>query len=217
MAHDENYITYLHVAFNNMYERAASQPAVIIPCGGPTNCEPPFEGTEADMIVDYLGSLTQRSEIAHQTVQWHIIPERESLSTLENLLFAKNILDKHKHVEHITIFCEHTRQKRVEVFAEQVFEQQVTVCAIDFDLSKNRYLDPEVIQTKETLATQEGLWTLEDRDRLALHHQLFEHKFAFLRAQQAKGIAHIDAIHTWYQHERTFLKTHMPNHPLLTK
>lgn len=51
---DQSYLTYLHVAFNRIYASAKGEKALIIPCGGPTNCAPPYEGTEAAIIGGYM-------------------------------------------------------------------------------------------------------------------------------------------------------------------
>ena len=58
---DKNYVTYLHITFNKMYELAAEKEAVIIPCGGPTNCTPPYEGTEAQEMERFITDHIEHS------------------------------------------------------------------------------------------------------------------------------------------------------------
>lgn len=196
---DEHYRMYLNLAFNTIYDAAASQPALIIVCGGPTNCDPPYNGTEAQAMAAYLRKLMQRKETGEATALWEICEEDQSLSTLENLVFAKHMLDQRAFNQDVRIFCEYTRQARLRAFAEVIFPAcTVTVCPIDFDQSKNRYLDPEVLAKKEELATSEGLHTLEDPARLAEHHALFEKKMAFLRQRQNEGLSHVDAVREWF-------------------
>jgi hypothetical protein len=213
---DQNYVTYLHIAFNNIYSQVAGQKAAIIPCGGPTRCEAPFDQTEAGTIAAYLKELMSREQLASHTNNWNILPEEQSLSTLENLVFAKRIMDEQNIQGPITIFCEATRPKRLEAFAKQIWPNgNVTINAIDFDVSKNRYIDPEILEKKETLATKEGLWTLEDPERLERHHEFYERKFAFLRKRQSERLSHVDAVNEWLTQQERIMQELMPDHPLL--
>ncbi len=215
ISQDQNYLTYLHVVFNQMYDQAANTEALIIPCGGPTNCEPPYTGTEADVMGDYLQSLMKRPETQTQTAAWKIVPENKSLSTLENLLFAKKSIDGLYNVDTVSIFCEKTREDRVQILANKIFSQNMTLHPIDFDITKNRYVDPEVLNKKEAMGIKEGLWTLEEPTRLAKHHEFYEKKFAFLRRRQSEGLSHIDAVKEWFEKQDTIARELMPDHPLL--
>lgn len=210
---DTNYTTYLNLVFNEMYEKAANKEAVIIPCGGPTKCELPYNETEADVISDYLESLMKRSETLKQTSGWTIVLEDRSLSTLENLIYAKEIMVEKELNEDVVIFCEKTRTLRVQAFANHLFGENTTVNPIDFDISKNRYLDPSVLDQKEKLGLQEGLWTLESKERIDKHHEFFQKKFEFLRRRQSEGLSHVDAVGEWFKNEKEIIHTLMPDHP----
>lgn len=214
---DQNYLAYLNVAFNNMYARATEKEAVIIPCGGPTNTEAPYKGTEAAAIADYVKKLMHRPELSSATKAWRIVLEDRSLSTLENLLFAKHIIDEQKLEGDVTIFCEATRRDRIIATAEKIFDHPPTVIAIDFDISKNRYTDPALMKEKDALALKESLWTLEKPERLAQHHQFFEQKLVFLREKQSEGLSHVDAVAAWYKEMPALMQKLMPEHPLLKK
>lgn len=213
---DTHYPTYLRLAFNHMYELAANQAATIIPCGGPTNCVPPYQGTDAEVMRTFLKDFMGREATKQQTAQWTLHPEEASLSTLENLLFAQRIIEEEGLTGPITIFCEKTREQKLITFAKGIFPNHETrVYAIDFDVSKNRYLDSGLLQEKEAKSTQEGLWTLQSPERLANHHAFFEKKFAFLRQRQSEGLSHVDAVNEWIKNERDVLKELMPDHPFL--
>lgn len=213
---DTNYQTYLHILFNHIFERARKKQAVIIPSGGPTNCKPPYLGTEAACIRDYLTELMTKPTLKTYTSLWKILPETQSLSTLENILFTKRLLTQ-KHLQGtLTIFCEKTRARRVRMFAQHIFQnQRIIVQPIDFDISQNRYLDPRLLRQKEQRAIQEGLWTLEKPQRLKRHHTLFEKKFLFLRKRQSEGLSHVDAVKEWLENEKDILHQLMPDHPIL--
>lgn len=207
------YRTYLHLALNKMYSESANQACVMIPCGGPTNLEPPFQGTEAEAMASYLAQMIDRPELQKATQLWKIALEDQSLSTLENLLFAKRLIDQQSMEGSITIFCEETRKERLRETAERVFKKDVRIESIDFDVSKNRYLDPTTIRSKEQDALKETIWTLDQEDRLVQHHELFVRKFAFFREERAKGLSHVDVVEKWYKEMPAIMKEIMPEHP----
>lgn len=216
MATDANYQTYLHIAFNYMFTNSANQPATIIPCGGPTGCEPGMEGTEAEAMADELQTMMQREELVAPTQAWQIIPENTSLSSLENQLFARDIMQRNEIAGPITVFCDATRAGRIRIITEKIHAPNpVTVVPIDFDVSANRYANLEAIAEKEAFGIKENLWTLEDPERIKHHHQLFEEKFAFLRKRQSEGLSHVEAVAEWFTKSVERLKELMPDHPLI--
>lgn len=197
---DQNYVTYLHVAFNAIYERSRGASALLIPSGGPTACTPPFEGTEAEAMTEYLQKLMDRPVVSAVTRGWRIVPEKESLSTLENFVFAKRIIDEQGVDDRIVVFGEKMAEERRREIADLVFGAgRCEIVSIDFDVSKNRYLDPKLIAEKEKCAIEEARWTLADPARLSQHHEAFKKKFEFLRDLEAKGMSHVDAIEEWYK------------------
>ncbi len=213
---DRNYSAYLTIVFNTVYAESAGRPAALIPCGGPTSCMPPFEGTEAGAIADHLRERIDRAGLAESSKDWRTFPEETSLSTLENLLFAKKVVAANHLEGEVVVFCEKTREARLQKTAERVFQDHpVRIAAIDFDTSKNRYLDPALIAKKEQEALEESLWTLERPERMQKHHELFEKKFEFLRERQRQGVSHVDAVTEWYTRGSELLRELMPDHPRL--
>lgn len=212
---DENYRMYLNLVFNKIYTLSANQACVIIPSGGPTEMEPPFLGTEADAMGKYLEFMMQRPEVKEQTKGWQILLEDKSFSSLENLVFAKQLIQEKGLTGDVTIFCEQTREDRMREMAKQIFQKDVSVEPIDFDVSKNRYLDPAILRSKEEEALREALWTLEKEERLQQHHELFKRKFAFFRERIGQGMSHVDIVEEWFRYSKTLIQELMPEHPLL--
>lgn len=212
---DQNYLTYLHVAFNRIYDAAKGEKALIIPCGGPTNCTAPYEGTEAAAIGSYLQKLIDRSAMGDRCREWSVVLEDRSLSTLENLVYAKEIAHNEADVELVTVFCEETRRHRMQIVGNAVFGELAVmkVDSIDFDVSDNRYLDPAIIERKENIEIRGALWALESADRLTKHHELSEQKFALLRSLQDGGMSHVDAVQEWYRQAPARIGALMPDHP----
>ncbi|MEK9157180.1 MAG: hypothetical protein AAB448_03580 [Patescibacteria group bacterium] len=195
---DQNYLTYLHVVFNRIYAEAKNEPALIIPCGGPTSCTPPYIGTEAEKIGEYLQELMGRDVLNGATKIWRIILEDTSLSSLENFLFAKRIIEENKG-DRVTAFCEATRVSRNQETIDHLFGKgKVRAEGIDFDISKNRYLPNDIVEKKEHAEREHARWALESEENLAKHHAFFEEKFQKLRTWQAEGMSHVDAVTKWF-------------------
>jgi len=214
---DKQYSTYLSLVFNALYSMARGEPALIIPSGGPTSCTSPYSGTEAEMIADALKALMAREATREAAREWIIIPETDALSTLENLVYAKRIIDENASGAEIVIFCEMTRKTRIEEVGKRIFGRALSqVEAIDFDVSANRYLDPARIEEKEQAETAGALWALESPERLAAHHELFVRKFKLLRDLQAKGVSHVEAVAEWYKVAPQWIDELMPGHPAST-
>lgn len=213
---DENYPTYLRVAFNRIFASSKDTAATIIPCGGNTNCTPPYAGNESVMIGEYIQKLISRSATGDRYKQWSIVPEDQSISSLENLVFAKRIIDEVVDDSSITIFCEATRADRIRTIGTTVFGESIPVIveAIDFDVSENRYLDAALIQKREAGELKMSLWALESPDKLAQHHQFFERKFELLRSLQDGGMSHIDAIQEWYSQAPMILEEVIPDYSM---
>ncbi|MBU0531781.1 YdcF family protein [Patescibacteria group bacterium] len=215
---DLNYTIYLSQVFNHIFSESANQPALLILCGGPTSCEPPYKGTEAEYIAERLNKMMGREELKKQVTQWKIELEDESLSTLENLVNAKKILDAQIGSDKLTVFCEATRLERIQNVGAEVFgEQKFEVVSIDFDMSKNRYGDPDKIRKKEEWETEDSLWVLEDPERLIRHHQVFEEKLELLRKKQEEGMSHVDAVAEWYINAPDIFKKHLLDSPAVKR
>lgn len=212
---DQNYSTYLHVAFNRIYDAAKGEKALIIPCGGPTNCTPPYDGTEAAMMGDYIKKLIDRPMMGNFCKAWSVQLENQSLSLLENLVFAKRLIDETGGAEVIAVFCETTRENRVRNIAAAVFGKPIPIIveSIDFDISPNRYLTNETFAERELNALQSSLAALGSSDRFAKEHEISERKLALLRSLQDGGMSHVDAVAEWYRQAPSIIAEVISNHP----
>ena len=191
----ENYRTYLNVAFNQMYELAQFEPALVIPSGGPTNCTPPFEGTEAEHVGRWIGERFKRAEEA--TKEWEIVLEDQALSSPENLLYAKDLLDARGFEGEIVVFCEFVRRNRMQLYANEVFGE-AEVIAIDFDSSSNRYQPKEKVELLLEKQIEADLPIIKNPDLRAEHHAFYEKKLEMLRKWQQEGMTHEAAVKRWW-------------------
>lgn len=199
MEADENYRSYLGMAFNTIYTQTQqkNESATIVFCGGPTDMYKPYKRVEAQEMSKFFRSYADRSVCRIVTKTWKYFLEKKSLSTLENLVYAKHLLDQKKiDISSLTIFCEVTREKRIKRLAKKVFGK-ANIIAIDFDISENRYIDPKLIEQKEREAIKLDTWTLARPERLKQYRKLFVDKMTFLR--KAGPGNHQAALREWWK------------------
>lgn len=198
---DANYRTYLGIVFNTIFSQSqiSKELATMIFCGGLTDMFKPYKRTEAQEMLRLFRLFADRSVCRDVTKSWQYVLEKKSLSTLENLVYAKQILDGKKlNATSLTIFCEATREKRIKRLAKKIFGN-ANVVAIDFDLSENRYLDPAFIEKRERATVELDDWAMKNPENMKEFRKLFLEKFAFLR--KAGPGNHQVALREWW-HKR---------------
>jgi hypothetical protein len=197
---DDHYRHYLHTAFNSVYEmsiRDELEPIIIF-SGGKTDMFKPYRRTEAGEMSKFFKSLAKRPMISKVTKSWKYESEVRALSSLENLIFARDLLKKYPRARSGTIVFEQTRSKRIHTLAKQVFAKydELKFIPIEFDISAARY-DLDLIDKKEAFALKMDLWSLESPKNLKLHHEIFEDKIKTLR--RAGPIGHAEALQAWWK------------------
>lgn len=201
---DENYGMYLKTAFNRIYDASAKskdKAPLIIFCGGKTDIRKPYLRTEAQEMMRFFKELiTQRPYLKTTTAKWKFATEKNSISTVENLLFSKMITDKKKS-GHITVFCEYAREKRIATLAKKIFGNKcnMSVEAIDFDVSPNRYLGQEFLARKEKMELEKALWALKSPANMKKYRALFEERLRRFRTAGPKS--HTQEIQAWWEEQ----------------
>jgi hypothetical protein len=200
---DENYNFYLKMVFNKIYDTAIkdkSAKSLIICCGGKTDIIKPYKRTEAEEIIKFFAKLIEQKPFLNLiTKNWLFIPEKRSLSTLENLINSKKIIQKRKIKKaNFFIFCEQTREKRIKILVKKIFDKNYNfqVVPTDFDVSANRYLPLEYLTKKESAELKHSLWVLKSPENLKKHHKVFEEKLDYFRKVGHK--AHVNAVKEWW-------------------
>ena len=200
---DKKYDFYLNSVFNKIYDftvkNKISKPIIIF-SGGNTDRYKPYKRNEADEMIKLFKVLKKRFFVKKITKDWILLPEKRSLSTLENFLNCKKIIiNKKIKKANIRIFCEQTRKNRVNKLSKIIFSKNYKCCVIslDFNFSFNRYLDPDFIVKKEKTELKHCLWALQSKENLEKHHRIFEEKFAFLR--KFRPDKHPDALKKYWE------------------
>lgn len=183
---DGNYVRYLHAAFASILRASENEPTppAVILSGGPTDMRRPFRRTEASEMKKLFLRLMKKPKFRTRTKDWKLLLETKSLSTLENLLYSREVLrEADARTKFIRIFCEFTRKKRVYALAKKIFgnRRTVSVAPADFDQSSERFMEPEALQHRERRELNMALWALKSRRRLEMWHERFKDKFSRMR------------------------------------
>lgn len=204
---DEPYKRYLGLVFNHIYQicldKKEFKPLIIF-CGGNTDIFKPYKRTEALEMKKLFLSLTRRNFVKEFTKNWQYQLENKSLSTTENLLEAQKIISKIKSIKDIYIFVEFTRKKKIKIFAKEIFKNNLNIIALDFDLSINRYREPEFIKRKEVMDIKFGLMMIKDKKFLIKHRKILTEKIFYFRKMGQKK--HQEAVNIWWQEKLKELK-----------
>lgn len=203
MSKDDNYNTYLKTALNKIYDLAivnqAERPTIIL-SGGHTDMYKPFKRTEAGEMLKFIKNHISKSTLKNIAKHWQFITEAKSISSLENLINTKEILESKRITDKtLYIFCEQTREKRIKKLAGKIFGKifKISIIPIDFDISSNRYIDPKLITKKEKVELKNALWALESQENFKKLHQLYLDRLVFLRSA-GPGI-HDLAVKKWWE------------------
>lgn len=197
---DENYIFYLNGVFNKIYDLTINNKnakPLIIFSGGNNDFFKPYKRCDADEMIKLFKKLSARPFLKNKTKHWQLVAEKNSISTLENLLFTKKIITKKVSKASIYIFCEATRAPRIKTLSTKIFGKNFKchIMPIDFDVSSNRYLDPDFIANKEKTEIKHTLWALKSPANLKKHHQVFKERTEYIRKI---GGGQPDAVKKWW-------------------
>lgn len=181
---DENYNIYLKMAFNSIFDISTKEKTapVIIFCGGKTDMLEPYERTEADEMLRLFDALMNRGHCKEITKDWKLIAEDRSISTLENLIFAKEVIEKEKlQSREIYLIFEATRFNRIKTLSEKIFDNEVGLIPFDFSQNAQRYAKVELIQKKENNALKFDMLLIGKEISFEEYHDMYLKKMGILR------------------------------------
>lgn len=146
----------------------------VIFSGGNTDVIPPFNRTEASEMLNLFKSLFPD----YQKIDTML--EEDSLSSLENQINSKRIIDKlGKKIEDITLFCERSKIHRIKTTARMIFSK-ISVVGIKLPQSRQAP-DTKLFRDKEELILRYSLRALKDKKSLDKFRNIFIEKFKYLR------------------------------------
>lgn len=185
---DDGYNIYLKTVFNKIYDIVTKnniQKPLIMFSGGHTDTIKPYNRIESEEMLKFFNKIITKNPLLKKiTKNWSFSTEKQSLSTLENCINTKKIIDKIKiQSANVFIFCEQTREKRIKGISKIIFQKahKIKIVPIDFDVSDNRYLDPKIIKERENSSIKYSLLALKSRRSMKEHHESFKDKIKYLR------------------------------------
>lgn len=166
---DRNYQRYLGFCFNQIFDYSQSRSGLltVILTGGPTDLQPPYRRTEAGEMKRWF-SMQLRTLPLFERRRWHFIILAKGLSALENILAVQRQLGKKIPA---IIFCEYTRQWRLNRLAKAIFNRPIAVTGVDFDLSPRRYIPAKDIIKKEQAELKRELSIRRDLQMQKMYRQ----------------------------------------------
>jgi hypothetical protein len=173
---DQNYNSYLTQVFNFLFDRFANQPGTVVLSGGPTDCFAPYRRTEAKEMLCWFQDKTRHLKKQNKiSLKWKFRLESKSLSTVENLLYSKSLLNGK-----IFIFAEKTRTARVKKLTKQIFDTEAKNIFFDFDGSETRY-KTLAIKKREQKAMRLELSCINNPKQLKKRRGLVKEKLSLMR------------------------------------
>jgi hypothetical protein len=181
---DENYLKYLNYASNYLSQFTLRNPDVniaIIFCGGKIDMYKPYKRTAASEMVKLFRKIIDKKFTKDALSQITILEEAKSFSTLDDLLYTKEVMSKKRiHPDKIFIFCESSREDRLRKLAEQIFGQPSTTLPIVLP-AKGQKKDPRLLKQKEEVALRWSLKALKDSNYLKKYRTIYREKLDLLR------------------------------------
>jgi hypothetical protein len=204
---DDHYRHYLGAAFNKIFDLSKNQSLLCIFTGGRTDMIKPYRRNEASEMKNFFDDLSKRPAVIKATRPWKLITETSALSTLENILFSKKILDRKNVTEgKLVVFCEYSRAKKINTFVKKIFGStwKMKIIPIDFDISQNRY-QSELIAKRETYDIKIGIWALENPKNLRICRTFLKDKLSYLRKNNFQN--HPEAVKKYWETKLAELDT----------
>jgi len=135
----------------------------------------PYKRTEAEEMMKLFNNIdSQKSENLIK------IKEDRSLSTIENLINSKKILEKLRLGNaRVNIFCDKLRSYRVETLASEIFNNFEI---ISYKFAGNKYKKVKrLIKEKERLGIKYYLWAMKDKDNWKIYRKNLKERLRILR------------------------------------
>ncbi len=169
---DEMYEKYFRVVKRKINEYGDEEMHLIF-CGGNTDLDPPYVRTEAE-------EMKKLWELKFGKPNVKVWLEKESLSSLDNQVGAKKIMETNGWKVLPLLFCERTRLERIRLIAKWVYGAEVEVIPVDL-YTEEQLKDLTLMTAKEEAQKMAVLWAIQNETNLNKYRQMFVEKFRILR------------------------------------
>ncbi|MFH1404847.1 MAG: hypothetical protein ABIH21_01990 [Patescibacteria group bacterium] len=199
---DINYNLYLTVCVNKLFSTHRYDSGYIILSGGKTDCFKPYRRTEAGEMKKWIKKkIIQIEKATKEKLSWKIILDKKALTTVENLLFLKQFINKTTKIKPI-IFFEYSRTDKIRKLVKTIFQDKTELYPIDFDGSSIRYCGLYSNDLNKQIIALELLAAKDKKALMTLQH--FAQKKLSIMRQYSSKQAHkklpeiLEALHKEY-------------------
>lgn len=169
---DETYKKYFRIV-ECWVDQCEDEEINLIFCGGNTDLDPPYDRIEAEE----MKKLWEKKFLWKNVRVW---TEKDSLSSLDNQMGAKKIMDANGWKVLPVLFCERTRLERIRIIGKWVYGSEVEVVPVDL-YTEEQLKDLTLMTAKEEAQKMAVLWAIQNETNLNKYRQMFVEKFRILR------------------------------------
>lgn len=173
---DEVYIKYFSFVCREIKKICDSKDKVlVILSGGNIDMDEPFDRIlSVEMKKPFLDIAGMHD------LKCEVLTEVKSLSSIENLIYSKEIIDSIEDENDIFIFADLQRSNRTKLTADKIFAKY-HLLTIDLSSGEEKN-NQEIVNKKEALALNFSLWALESANNLDEFKKIYIDKFKLLRS-----------------------------------
>lgn len=172
---DEVYIKYFSYVCEEINKLCKDRDKItVLLSGGNIDMDKPFNRILSQEMKKPFDVVAKKFNINCTT-----LTEEKSLSSIENLIYSKNIIDKINGDKEIYIFSDLQRSERTKITTDIIFNKY-ELLTIDLG-SKEEKQNQEIVNKKENLAIKLSLWALKNNENLEEFKNVYIDKFKLLR------------------------------------
>ncbi len=171
---DQTYMKYFDYVCIEIKKISNDEKVLIVLSGGNIDMDEPFD----KILSKEMMKLFEKYKTKYN-LNCLIKTEEKSLSSLENLLYSRDIIDEFNDKNEIYIFSDTQRLSRMKVLADNVFDNP-KMLGIDLSQSEEKQ-NADTVNKKEELATKFSLWALRSEKNFEKFRNIYSEKYAYLR------------------------------------
>lgn len=176
LSQDEVYKKYFNFVCLEIKKTCDSKDKIlVILSGGNIDMDEPF-----DRVLSIEMKMPFLDVAGKHDIKCEVLTEVKSLSSIENLIYSKEIVDNIEEENDIFVFSDLQRSNRTKLTADKIFSKfHLLTIDLSSDEEKN---NQEIVNKKEALALNFSLWALESLKNLEEFKKIYIDKFKLLRS-----------------------------------
>ena len=186
---DEAYNKYFNFVCREIKKISAADKVIIVLSGGNIDMDEPYNRILSKEMKGPFSVIADGYNL-----NYSIFTEEKSLSSIENLIYSKDIINSIDGEKEIYIFSDLQRADRTKLTSDIIFYKYKL---LTIDLSSNEEKQNQVIvKKKEKLAIDFSLWALKNKENLEEFKNVYVDKFKLLRSVSSENRKEVE-INWW--------------------